>query len=454
MDMNSVLNPSMLIPAVIAGIAVLLFFILVLKIQAFLSLLIASLVVGLIAGMPAMEIIAVMKTGMGDTLGFVATVVGLGALFGSILESSGGASSIARFLLNKFGEKRAPWALMITGFIVAIPVFFDVAFIILVPLIYALQKKSGRSLLLYGIPLLAGLAITHCFIPPTPGPIAVADILGADLGWVIVFGIVVGIPTAAISGPFLGKRIAEKIQVGVPEYYEQAFPEQNSIPPVGLVLSILLVPIVLIVLNTVSNSELAFFNFPAQIKTTLAFLGDPFVALIIANLLAWLILGLGRGFTKKQLLEITSKSLAPAGIIILLTGAGGVFKQVLISTGAGEMLAAKTIGVIGSPLIFAFVVAGIIRVVQGSSTVAMITSAGMTASLMENMVLSDTDKALMVIAVASGAVIFSHVNDSGFWLVNRYLGISEKQTFRSWTFMTTVIALVSFGIVLILDLLI
>ncbi|HBH24494.1 MAG TPA: gluconate transporter [Cytophagales bacterium] len=452
--MNSVLNPSMLIPAVIAGIAVLLFFILVLKIQAFLSLLIASLVVGLVAGMPAMEIIAVMKTGMGETLGFVATVVGLGALFGSILESSGGASSIARFLLNKFGEKRAPWALMITGFIVAIPVFFDVAFIILAPLIYALQKKSGRSLLLYGIPLLAGLAITHCFIPPTPGPIAVADILGADLGWVIVFGIVVGIPTAAISGPFLGKRIAEKIKIGVPEYYEQAFPEQNPVPPVGLVLAILLAPIVLIVLNTVSNSELAFFNLPAQIKTTLAFLGDPFVALIIANLLAWLILGLGRGFTKKQLLEITSKSLAPAGIIILLTGAGGVFKQVLISTGAGEMLAAKTIGVIGSPLIFAFVAAAIVRVAQGSSTVAMITSAGMTASLMENMVLSDTDKALMVIAVASGAVIFSHVNDSGFWLVNRYLGISEKQTFRSWTFMTTVIALVSFGIVLILDLLI
>ena len=189
-----------LLIAVFTGITVLLILILRFKIQAFIALLIASIVVGILAGMPPVAIIKTMQEGMGNTLGFVAIVVGLGAMFGAILEHSGGAEALANYLLDKFGEKRASWALMLTGFFVAIPVFFDVAFIILVPLIYSLQRKTKKSLLLYGMPLLAGLAITHAFIPPTPGPVAVADILNADLGWVILFGFIVGIPTAIISG--------------------------------------------------------------------------------------------------------------------------------------------------------------------------------------------------------------------------------------------------------------
>jgi Gnt-I system low-affinity gluconate transporter len=209
-----------LLTAVIAGIVLLLFLILRLKIQAFLALLIVCIAVGIIAGMPATEILETMRVGMGSTLGFVATVVGLGALFGGILEQSGGAQRLASFMLKRTGEKNAPWAMMVTGFAVAIPVFFDVAFIILVPITYALSKRTGNSLLLYAIPLLAGLAITHAFIPPTPGPIAVADILGADLGWVILFGFFAGLPAAILAGPVYARFLAKKIHIE-PQVFEE-----------------------------------------------------------------------------------------------------------------------------------------------------------------------------------------------------------------------------------------
>ena len=433
-----------LITAVFVGIAILLFLILKLRIQAFIALLIASIIVGVIAGMSPVSIIKSMQEGMGNTLGFVAMVVGLGAMFGAILEHSGGAEALASYLLKKFGEKNASWALMITGFFVAIPVFFDVAFIILVPLIYSLQRKTKKSLLLYGIPLLAGLAITHSFIPPTPGPVAVADILKADLGWVILFGFLVGIPTAIISGPLFAKFIAKKIHINAPELISDEL-EHTSYPAVGLILAIIGIPILLIVSNTVLNSALVEnFNIPNQIKEWLKMIGHPFTALIIANLVAWYLLGIKRGINREKLLAITTKSMAPAGVIILLTGAGGVFKQILVDTKTGEMLANYFASEGVSILLFAFLAAAIVRILQGSATVAMITAAGLTAPLLA-IDISDIQKALLVIAIASGASIMSHVNDSGFWLVSKYLGLTEKETFKSWTVMTTIIAIVGFA---------
>lgn len=432
-----------LITAVFVGIIVLLGLILVVRIQAFISLLIASITVGLIAGLAPMTIIETMQQGMGSTLGFVALVVGLGAMFGAVLEQSGGAEALAKYLLTKFGEKNASWAMMLTGFLVAIPVFFDVAFIILIPLIYALQRKTKKSLLLYAMPLLAGLAITHAFIPPTPGPIAVADILNADLGWVILFGVIAGIPAAIVSGPLFSKYIAKKIFIEAPKLEENTT-NIDSYPSPILILSIIAIPIVLILTNTLLNSPLISEDTLSEnIKTISAMLGHPFIALIIANLVAWYILGIRRGYTKEQLLDITTKSMAPAGIIILLTGAGGVFKQMLVNTGTGEMLANyfATNGV--NFLLFAFLSAGIIRVLQGSATVAMITAASITAPLLTTAT-TDIDKALMVIAIAAGASMLSHVNDSGFWLVSKYLGLTEKQTFKSWTMMTTLLAVVGF----------
>ena len=441
---------STLLLAIGAGIALLLLLILKFRIQAFIALLMASILVGILAGMQPLSIIDTIKIGMGNTLGFVAVVVGLGAMFGAILEHSGGAEAVAGFLLNKTKNKNTAWALMLTGFFVAIPVFFDVAFIILVPLIYSLQRKSKKSLLLYGIPLLAGLAITHAFIPPTPGPVAVADILNADLGWVIVFGFIVGIPTAIVSGPLFGKYIAKRIHIEAPEGFEDAA-DQRQLPSVGVIFSIIGLPIILIVCNTVLNSPLGDNWLPESIKNWLQMVGHPFVALILANLLAWYVLGVRRGTSRKALQNITAKSLAPAGVIILLTGAGGVFKETLIATGAGDMLATYFSEMGLSTLVFAFVVAALVRILQGSATVAMITAAGVTAPLL----LTETgamDKALLVIAIAAGASILSHVNDSGFWLVSKYLGMNEKQTFRSWTVMTTLLALTGFSTVLLLSL--
>ncbi|AUP79708.1 GntP family permease [Flavivirga eckloniae] len=440
-----------LISAVLIGIGVLLFLILVLRIQAFIALLIASIVVGIMSGMDPASIISTIQQGMGSTLGFVATVVGLGAMFGAILEHSGGAEALANYLLAKFGEKNASWALMITGFFIAIPVFFDVAFIILVPLIYSLQRKTKKSLLLYGIPLLAGLAITHSFIPPTPGPVAVADILKADLGWVILFGFIVGIPTAIVCGPLFGKYISKKIFIEAPTLSKTTVKNSNF-PPVGLVISIIAIPILLIVSNTLINSPLfAEDTIPIKVKAWLEMIGHPFSALIIANLLAWYLLGIDRRFSEETLLKITTKSMEPAGIIILLTGAGGVFKQVLVNTGTGEMLANYFANEGVSIMLFAFLASATVRILQGSATVAMITAAGITAPLLA-VNITDIDKALLVIAIASGASILSHVNDSGFWLVGKYLGLDEKQTFKSWTVMTSLLAVTGFLTVSLLSL--
>jgi len=440
-----------LILAVISGISILLFLILRLKIHAFLALLIACVTVGVVAGMAPDLILNSVKNGMGGTLGFVATVVGLGALFGAILEQSGGAQQLAQSLLKFFGLKKAPWTVMLTGFLVAIPVFFDVAFIILIPLIYALQKQTGKSLILYAIPLLAGLAITHTFIPPTPGPIAVAEILNADLGYVIIFGMIAGLPAAIIAGPLFAKRLAKKINVETPEALFSISEIPENAPSAGNILAIIAIPIVLIVSNTVLGSP--FFensSIPNELLYIVALLGHPFVALIIANIVAWYFLGIRKGFSKTQLLTISTKSLYPAGVIILLTGAGGSFKQILIDTGAGKMIAESLNSDFFPPVLFGFIIAAVVRVLQGSATVAMITSAGITAPLLESQNFSAPQLAILVIAVASGATIFSHVNDSGFWLVKQYLGISEKETFRSWTMMTTIIALVGLVVAILL----
>tara|TARA_R110002012_G_scaffold60200_3_gene157400 strand:- start:165 stop:1511 length:1347 start_codon:yes stop_codon:yes gene_type:complete len=427
--------------AVITGVVLLLILILRLKLQAFLALLIVCVFVGAFSGLAPEIILDAITKGMGGTLGFVATVVGLGSLFGAVLEHSGGAKQIAHYLINKFGIKKAPWSIMLTGFLVAIPVFFDVAFIILIPLIYALQRKTKRSLLLYALPLLSGLAVTHAFIPPTPGPIAVADILNANLGWVIVFGFITGIPTAAVAGPFFAKFISKRIHIDAPYESLEDDEAQLNLPPTGLILSIIFLPIALIVINTILSSPLADnWNLPSNIIYVTALLGHPFTALILANLIAWYFLGIRRNVSKEELLSISTKALYPAGVIILLTGAGGAFKQILIDTGAGLMIAESLTSDYFPPVVFGFIIAAIVRIMQGSSTVAMITAAGITAPLLGVSDYSEMQLAVLVIAIAAGASVFSHVNDSGFWLVKQYLGLTEKQTFKTWSILTTLIA--------------
>lgn len=436
----------LLMLSIIAGIASLLILVLYFKFPAFLALLMASIVTALIAGLSAKKMIATIQEGMGSTLGFVATIVGLGAMFGAILEKSGGADAIARYLIKQAGLKKSPLALGFTGLIISIPVFFDVAFILLIPIIYAIQKNTQKSLLLYAMPLLAGLAFGHAFIPPTPGPIAVAEIIGAEIGWVILTSILIGIPSVILCGVLFGKMIAKRIFIQSPEQTLEVTPtagtEHQQLPSFGLTIGIVFLPIVLILLNTCFSAGI--FN----IKNTfiiqlVAFIGHPFSALVIANIVAWILLGIKKGYSATDLSTISIQSMAPAGAIILVTGAGGVFKQVLVNTGAGKLLAELLLHAGVSVVLFAYLSAAIIRLLQGSATVAMITAASLLAPLLITGMYSPIQLAALVAAIAAGATIFSHVNDSGFWLVKQYLGLTENQTFKSWSLMTLLISVVA-----------
>ena len=427
----------------LAGLTLLLLAILRFKIPAFLALLVVSLLIGIGVGMAPLDVIESMKSGMGGTLGFVAIVVGLGSMFGALLEYAGGIEAVSRSLLGRFGERRSSWALGLVGFLVAIPVFFDVAFIILAPLVHKLSRQSGRALLVYALPLLAGLAVTHAFIPPTPGPIAVADLLKADLGWVIFFGVIAGFPAMIIAGPWLA-RFYENTPVSQQEEPEDL--PQSSINFWHAIFAIVL-PLILIVGNTVAGQLLE----EGALRNTFAVLGHPFTALILACLYAYIAFGVSKSVPKEKLGAIMNKALEPAGVVILITGAGGVLKQVLIDSGTGAQLAAL-MSANGVPILaFGFLTAAIVRIAQGSATVAMLTGAGLTApviaALPEGAALSEPHTALLVIAIASGASLMSHVNDSGFWLVNRYLDQTEAQTLRSWTVASTLVGGV--GIVMV-----
>jgi len=443
------MSGSMLIMVALAGIFLLLFLVIRTKLHAFVALLLVSLLVGIAAGMPLNEVITSIQNGMGGTLGFVAVVVGLGAMFGKMLEVSGGAERLAATMIDKFGEDKAQWALGVTGFIVAIPVFFDVGFIILVPIVYGLARKTGKSLLHYGIPLLAGLAVTHSFIPPTPGPIAVAELVGAELGWVILFGVLAGIPAMILAGPVFGRFIGKKLHIEIPDYMELEKKEYDKdLPSFGMITSLILIPLVLILLNTLSGVLLEEGN---TVREILTFLGHPFVALTIATLLTFYLLGTKRGYSRQEVQDIATKALEPAGIIILVTGAGGVFKQVLIDSGVGAVLGDMMGDSALPPIVLAFLIASAVRVAQGSATVAMVTAAGLITPLLEMVGMTGPALGLIVIAIASGATVLSHVNDSGFWLVNRYFGMDVKDTLKSWTVMETIIGLTGFVVVLIIS---
>ncbi|MEM8504640.1 MAG: gluconate:H+ symporter [Cyanobacteria bacterium P01_D01_bin.1] len=442
----------------VLGIALLLFLVIYIRLQAFISLLIASLFVAVIGGIPPAEIAGVIQEGMGGTLGYIAIIIGLGAIFGEVLQASGGAEIISNTLLKKSGEKNAPAALALTGLIVAIPVFFDVALILFIPLVYNMARKTGRSLLYYGIPLTAGIAVAHSFIPPTPGPVAVAGLLGADLGWVILFGLIAGIPAVLVGGIFFGRYIADRIYVEAPLEEDLTSSAPTSVTSddrepkepltFSMVVGIIAVPLVLILLNTVIGVLLPEGNL---LRNWITFVGHPFVALILASLLAFYFLGTRQGYSRRELGQIASRSFEPVGLIILVTGAGGVFGRVLITTGVGQALA-DVMAASNLPIILlAFLIATAVRVSQGSATVSMVTSAGLIAPAVQLADYSPPMVAAITIAIACGATVLSHVNDSGFWLVGKYFGMSEQQTLKSWTVLETILGVVGFVVVLIIS---
>lgn len=452
-------DPATLLLVTLLAIGLLLMLVLWVKLHPFLSLLITAMFLGIASGMPLERVSAAIQNGLGGTLGFVATVVGIGSIFGQILEASGGTEAIAKTLIRRFGKKRAHWSLSIAGFLIAIPVFFDVGFIILVPVVYALAKDTKKSTLFYAIPLLAGLAVTHTFIPPTPGPVAVADMLEADLGWVILVSAVIGLPITIIAGPLFGSYIGNRIQVSPPPHVMEELAkgdetdDAHSLPSFWMVSSIIGIPLLLMVVKSMIELFIKLgYMHEGTFYEVASFLGHPFTALIIATLIAAWLLGTRRGYTRKELLDISTKALAPAGMIILIIGSGGAFKQMLIDSGVGDVLAQLISKTQFPPIILAFIIAAAVRIILGSATVSMITAAGIVGPILDAYTLSDMHRALIVISIASGATILSHVNDSGFWLVGKYLGLTEVQTLKSWTVMETIIALGGFGFALLFSL--
>ncbi|MFT4691992.1 MAG: gluconate transporter [Limisphaerales bacterium] len=462
-----------LIALLVFGIAFLLVLILRFKLQAFLALILVSVVVAasskLInpAAVPLTQVAGTIVNSMGGALGFIATIIGIGAIFGAILEHSGGTQALANSLIKKFGEGKAPWAMLLTGFIISIPVFLDVALVMLAPLLYALARKTGKPLLVYGLPLCAGMAITHAFVPPTPGPVAVGYILGVNLGYVIMFGLIVGLPTALICGPWMTNRLAATVDIPLPEVDPTAETKEVNLPGFGFILSLIALPIGLILMGTIieqgvaSGLEAGLSN--GDRKTELAaglaampglqqfvfFLGHPVIALLLSTLLAIYFLGTRRGVSGDVLVEISTKALGPAGIIILITGAGGVFKGVLKATGITDALVVA-FGSSGIPvLVLAYVFATLVRIAQGSATVAMLTAAGLMVGFVEG--LSQPQLALVTIAIAAGATGFSHVNDSGFWMISRYFRMTEAQTLRTWSILSTLISVIGFGICMLVS---
>ncbi|MFH8406892.1 GntP family permease [Streptomyces sp. NPDC018019] len=458
-------TPGLLTVAVL-GILLLLFLIIKVRLQPFVALLGVSIAVGLAAGLSVTELFgtvqksslpSLIESGMGGILGHVAIIIGLGTMLGAILEVSGGAEVLSARLLGLFGERRAPLAMGLTGLIFGIPVFFDVGIFVLAPIVYAAAKRSGKSVLLYCMPLLAGLSMTHAFLPPHPGPVAAAGLFKVDLGWIILMGIVCGIPAVLAAWAYaawIGKRLfvpvpqdmveaAEEARAAVVAEQAAAGVERHEKPvPLGIVLTIIGTPLVLILLATFSSVALA----PSTLRSVVEFFGNPFVALTIALLLAYYLLGLRRGWSRKSLETVSTASLKPVGNILLVVGAGGIFGAVLKGSGVADALS-DTFHNVGLPVILlAWLVSVVLRVAQGSATVAIVTTAGIVLPLVDGRHLSQPHLALIIMAISAGSIFASHVNDGGFWMVAKYFGISERDTLKSWTVLETVLSVVGFAV--------
>lgn len=445
---TATLDPTRLILAAIIGLAILLVLIIKFKVQAMVAILVGAIAIGLIAGMPFNDIVTAVNDGIGNTLKGIALLVGLGSMFGAILEASGGAQTLAVTMVRRFGDKKAAWALGITGLVIAMPVFFDAGLIILIPLAFSLAKRTKRSSLFYAIPLLAGLAVGHAFIPPTPGPVLVATMLNVELGWVILVGIFCGIFAMIVAGPVWGSICGNKFMVLVPEHVaEQEDIDESKLPNFWTIVGIIMIPLVLIILDSISGVVPAL----SGVAPIFAFFGEPFVALLIATIAAMLILGVKHGYSMKELEKIMTKSLEPTGLILLVTACGGVLRYMLQYSGLGEVIGDAVSSANLPIVVVAFVVAALVRISVGSSTVAMTMAAGIVAALPGIAELSLLYLACTTAAVAGGATVCSHFNDSGFWLVKSLVGMDEKTTLKTWTIMETLVGGTGFIVALIIS---
>jgi Gnt-I system high-affinity gluconate transporter len=413
------------------------------KVSPFLSLLIVALLAGLAFGMQPDTLLKAVKNGVGSTLGDVILIICLGAILGKILELSGAASRIANTLISSFGIKNIQWAVLLTGFLVGIPLFYNAGFIILVPLIFSIARTAKLPLLYVAIPMAASLSTTHCFLPPHPGPMFLVGAFKADLGKTLMYGLVISIPVVIIAGPFLGTFL-KRLNIEIPAEVKIET-EEKKLPGVFESFLLALLPVVLIALSVVATT---FFPGESLVNKVIYFIGDATVALLISVVLAVFILGIAKGRSMYKVMQWLNDAVIGVALILLIITAGGVFKQVLIDSGTADYITSFSKQWSIHPLVFAWIVTALLRVAIGSATVAGITAAGIVSPLLASGTVSPE---LLVLAVGTGSVFGSHVNDSGFWIFKEFFQISLKQTFLSWTVMETIISILGLVGVMVLS---
>jgi len=441
------METTFLVFTLFTAILLVVFLIMRLHLHAFVSLVIACMYVGFLTGMPLAKICTSIEAGMGSTLGFLATVLGMGSILGKMLEMSGGAERLARTLINKLGKERANWAMMVVGLITGIPVFFQVGFVLLIPLVISVARATGMSIVAIGVPMGVSLQIVHCMLPPHPAAMAIAATLNADIGKVIMLGLIVCIIAATIAGPIWTRFIKKSITVNLPAL-NVAVKEikDEELPKFGITLFTILLPMLIMVSKTIFDLTAAK---TSELAPVVNFIGNPITALLISAFFAYWSLGLARGFKMQDLLKFTDQSFAPVAGILLVIGAGGAFNRVLIDSGLGIKLGEVLTGLSLSPLILAWIVAAVMRFSVGSATVAMMTATGIVMPMLVQY--PGLDPALVALAVGSGAICFSHVTDSGFWIVKEYFGLSVQDALKSYTLATCIASLVAISVTLLLS---
>ena len=438
------------------GIVALLLLIMGLKLNTFVSLIIVSFGVALALGMPFDDIVKTIEQGLGGTLGHIALIFGLGAMLGKLIADSGGAQRIAMTLVNKFGEKNIQWAVVIASFIIGVALFFEVGLVLLIPIVFAISRELKISILYLGIPMTAALSVTHGFLPPHPGPTAIAGELGANIGEVLLYGIIVAIPTVLLAGPLFTK-LAKKI---VPQSFEKmgsiaSLGEQKTFkleetPAFGISVFTAMLPVIIMSISTVitliqETMGLADNSLLAAVRL----IGNASTSMVISLLVAIYTMGIARKIPIKQVMDSCSTAITQIGMMLLIIGGGGAFKQVLINGGVGDYVAELFKGTAMSPILLAWIIAAILRISLGSATVAALSTTGLVLPMLGQ---SDVNLALVVLATGAGSVIASHVNDAGFWMFKEYFGLSMKETFATWTLLETIIAVAGLGFTLLLSL--
>ncbi|MFZ9029692.1 MAG: gluconate:H+ symporter [Robiginitalea sp.] len=430
---------------VIGGIFLLFLLIARFKLNAFIAFIIVSLGVGLAEGMDIERLVSAIEKGIGNTLGFLLIILGLGAMLGKLVADSGAAQRITSNLVSRFGKKNVQWAVVLTGFIVGIPMFYTVGFVILVPLVFTVAASTRLPLLYVGVPMLASLSVTHGYLPPHPAPTAISEIFQADLGKTLLYGILIAVPAIIVAGPLLSRTFKNIPASPLAEFVNPRVLKEDEMPGIWVSIVTALLPVLLIGAATLSGLLLPE---GLWIARGIAFLGNPVIAMLLSVLVAIYTLGLSRGRTMKEVMTSVGQSVSGITMVLLIIAGAGALKEVLIQSGVSEYIGALLAGSSISPLVLAWGIATVIRVSVGSATVAGLTAAGIVLPLIGN---SGIAPELMVLAIGSGSLMLSHVNDSGFWLFKEYFNLTVADTLRTWTLMETTVGVMGLAGVLILN---